>query len=220
MSGGRRHETLEKIMDTSFTQRKVFDEVKPLISRCSDGYNVTVFTYGQTGSGKTYTMFGSDWSNIIKKAIIDSSPSSNNSKQATFLRSIEQDENHAGLIPRTIHHIFNSVITKRRKFIKVFCSFLQLYNENMMDLLEDDKAQMNKKMLIHENKTDGIYVEGLNEIEVNDVDHCLELMQRGEHNRVVRHTQMNVKSSRSHTIFQLLIEEVFPMNKSYRVNKF
>lgn len=33
-----------------------------------------------------------------------------------------------------------------------------------MDLFEDDKSQMNKKMLIHENKDDGIYVEGLNEI--------------------------------------------------------
>jgi Kinesin motor domain len=31
-----------------------------------DGYNVTIFTYGQTGSGKTYTMFGSDWNNILK----------------------------------------------------------------------------------------------------------------------------------------------------------
>lgn len=29
---------------------------------------------------------------------------------------------------------------------------------------------------------------------------------------------MNIKSSRSHTIFQLLIEEIFPSKKSYRVN--
>lgn len=41
-------------------------------------------------------------------------------------------------------------------------------------------------------------------------------MQKGEKNRVVRQTTMNVKSSRSHTLFQLLIEEVFPSNKSYR----
>lgn len=87
----------------------------------------------------------------------------------------------------------------------------------MMDLFEDDKTQMNKKMLIHENKNDGIYVEGLNEVEATDIEHCLELMQRGERNRIVRQTHMNVKSSRSHTIFQLLIEEVFPSSKSYRV---
>jgi hypothetical protein len=32
-----------------------------------DGYNITIFAYGQTGSGKTYTMFGSDWENMIQK---------------------------------------------------------------------------------------------------------------------------------------------------------
>ena len=103
-------------------------------------------------------MFGSDWDNILKNH------NGEKTKQSTFLRSIEQDENHAGLIPRTIHYVFSKLITKRRKYIKVYCSFLQLYNENMMDLFEDDKQKMNKKMLIHENKDDGIYVEGLNEI--------------------------------------------------------
>lgn len=43
-------------------------------------------------------------------------------------------------------------------------------------------------------------------------------MKKGEKNRTVRQTHMNVKSSRSHTIFQLLIEEVFPSKKSYRVS--
>ena len=52
---------------------------------------------------------------------------------------------------------------------------------------------------------------------VDDADQCLELMKKGERNRVVRQTSMNIKSSRSHTIFQLLIEEVFPQKKTYRV---
>ena len=48
----------------------------------------------------------------------------------------------------------------------------------MMDLLEDDKGN-SKKLLIHENKTDGIYVEGLNQIEVADFDQCVAWMQKG-----------------------------------------
>jgi hypothetical protein len=88
----------------------------------------------------------------------------------------------------------------------------------MTDLLEDDpKAAKEQKLVIHENKQDGIYVEGLNEVVVEDPEQCLELMQRGERNRIVRQTHMNAKSSRSHTIFTLLIEEVFPSKKSYRV---
>lgn len=86
----------------------------------------------------------------------------------------------------------------------------------MMDLLEEDKAT-NKKLMIHENKTDGIYVQGLTEVEVSDFDECVACMQKGEKNRAVRQTYMNIKSSRSHTIFQLLIEEVFPSSKSFRV---
>lgn len=52
---------------------------------------------------------------------------------------------------------------------------------------------------------------------MEDPEQCLELMRRGESNRIVRQTHMNAKSSRSHTIFTLLIEEVFPSKKSYRV---
>jgi hypothetical protein len=62
---------------------------------------------------------------------------------------------------------------KRRKYTKVYCSFIQLYNEQMMDLLESNKANMEKKLVIHSNKTDGIYVEGLVEAEVSDADQCL-----------------------------------------------
>ena len=134
------------------------------------------------------------------------------------MRSIEQDENYAGVIPRSIYLLFDNLIQRRRKFIKVYCSFLQIYNEHMTDLLEDDpKVSKEKKLIIHENKQDGIYVEGMNEVVVEDPQQCLELMQRGERNRIVRQTHMNTKSSRSHTIFTLLVEEVFPAKKSYRV---
>lgn len=46
---------------------------------------------------------------------------------------------------------------------------------------------------------------------------CMALMQKGEKNRCVRQTSYNVKSSRSHSVFQLLIEEVFPSTQSFKV---
>ena len=82
MSGGKRKEEVQRVFNSSCTQREVFEEVKPFISQCAEGYNVTVFAYGQTGSGKTYTMFGSDWNNILK------TQTNENSKQSTFLRSL------------------------------------------------------------------------------------------------------------------------------------
>jgi kinesin family protein C2/C3 len=48
----------------------VFEEVRPLIRSCADGYNVCIFAYGQTGSGKTHTMEGpSDDPGINRRAL-------------------------------------------------------------------------------------------------------------------------------------------------------
>ena len=49
-------------------------------------------------------------------------------------------------------------------------------------------------------------MEGLTEYSVMNYEECLRLMQRGENNRATRQTSQNVKSSRSHTIFQLSVE--------------
>ncbi len=37
---------------------QVFEDTKPIITSCVDGYNVCILAYGQTGAGKTYTMMG------------------------------------------------------------------------------------------------------------------------------------------------------------------
>lgn len=82
------------------TQREVFDNFQPFITKIPQGYNLTVFAYGQTGSGKTYTMFGSDWETMISKNL-------NSQRQNTFFEDLAADENFAGLIPRTIFKLFD-----------------------------------------------------------------------------------------------------------------
>jgi Kinesin motor domain len=83
-------------------------------------------------------------------------------------------------------------------------SFLQIYNERLYDLLQD--TQVKNPLNIREDKLQGVYVEGLSEYIVQSESECLVLLARGERNRVKRATKMNVKSSRSHSLFQLLIE--------------
>ena len=94
---------------------------------------MTVFAYGQTGSGKTYTMFGSDWENAISKHI------KAQQHQNTFFEDLISDENYAGLIPRTIYSLFEQVKayeSNEGQGFNIYCSFLQIYNEKIYDLLQ------------------------------------------------------------------------------------
>lgn len=86
----------------------------------------------------------------------------------------------------------------------IYCSFMQIYNEKMYDLLEDRESK--HPLLVRESRVNGIYVQGLTEYVVTSMDECLTLLYRGERNRVTRQTRMNMFSSRSHTVFQLLLE--------------
>lgn len=86
--------------------------------------------------GKTHTMFGSDWENVLFK---------NNGNvaniQNTFIGDLDFDGNHTGLIPRSIHRLFNEIQNEENKsqnFV-VYCSFLQIYNEKVFDLLSVSK---------------------------------------------------------------------------------
>lgn len=83
------------------------------------------------------------------------------------------------------------------------CSFLQIYNEKIYDLLQDRVAN---PLSIREDKLAGLYVEGLTEYIVTNVADCFMLLKRGERNRITRHTKNNISSSRSHSIFQLIVE--------------
>ena len=50
----------DRVYSPSATQEGIFEETKPLITSCADGFNVAIITYGQTGAGKTYTLMGSE----------------------------------------------------------------------------------------------------------------------------------------------------------------
>ncbi|KAL5014092.1 hypothetical protein ScPMuIL_008362 [Solemya velum] len=55
---GKKMFTFDKVFDINTKQEQVFEDTKPIIASCVDGYNVCLMAYGQTGSGKTFTMMG------------------------------------------------------------------------------------------------------------------------------------------------------------------
>ncbi|XP_020591197.1 kinesin-like protein KIN-7L [Phalaenopsis equestris] len=108
----------------------------------------------------------------------------------------------SGIIPLAVRDIFNTThkITDREFLVRV--SYMEIYNEEINDLL----SLGNQRLPIHESLERGVYVAGLREEIVNSADQVLELIKLGEANRHVGETNMNVRSSRSHTIFRMVIE--------------
>ncbi|KAK8949421.1 Kinesin-like protein NACK2 [Platanthera zijinensis] len=107
-----------------------------------------------------------------------------------------------GIIPQAVRDIFYTThMIKNREFL-IRVSYMEIYNEEINDLL----SLVNQKLPIHESLERGVYVAGLREEIVNNADQVLDLIKLGEANRHVGETNMNVRSSRSHTIFRMVIE--------------
>ncbi|KAL8592975.1 hypothetical protein ACOMHN_017905 [Nucella lapillus] len=176
--------TFDHVADIHSTQESVFSAVgKLLIESCVAGYNGTIFAYGQTGSGKTFTMLGP-------------SEESDNFKH-------EQ----RGVIPRSFEHLFNLInrdheLHGERKQFLCKCSFLEIYQEQVYDLLDPAAANLQ----LRENIKKGVFVDGLTEQVVSTPTEAYQALSMGWLNRRVASTAMNRESSRSHAVFTLVIE--------------
>ncbi|KAJ9452831.1 Kinesin-like protein K39 [Diplonema papillatum] len=152
----------------------------PLLDRVFQGFNVCLFAYGQTGSGKTHTMMG----NI----------------------SDGFDNPDVGLIPRMCADMFERMKKKTNEYttFRVQASYIELYNEQVCDLLAKD---VNPDLKVREDPKTGPFVQGLKLEKVDTVESILKLIVTGNRQRHVAATKMNSESSRSHAIFTLYFEE-------------
>lgn len=187
----------DKIFNLNSKQIEVFHFAKECVRDILSGINSTIFAYGNTGSGKTYTMFGADWTGYGKETT------------ELIINPYSED---IGLTPRLINQFFSEVDTRKKKFT-VRCSFLQIYNEKIYDLLDENITEKTKNLNIREDKYSGIYVEGLTDFIAENVYDCLNLLRKGEKQRKTRATKNNNMSSRSHTIFILNLEDTIVDNK-------
>ncbi|CAD8093676.1 unnamed protein product [Paramecium sonneborni] len=169
--------TYDHVLGSDSTQEQVFQKIgNSTLQSFLDGLNCCVFAYGQTGAGKTYTMQGKGFDDITSDCI------------------------HIGLQPRLIQQLFKELPKENNWTIK--CTYLEIYNEQLIDLLNDAKPM---PLTIREDAK-RVYVENLTEIAAASFNDVISLMQRGLANRHVSATQMNLESSRSHSIFTLQLE--------------
>ena len=131
--------------------------------------------------------------------------------------TMKGEKNNEGLIPLSIKEIFNSLNNKDSSISKyvVKVSYSEIYNEMVNDLIDSTK----KNLEIRESGSKGIFVNNLSEIIVTNVEKAMQLLNKGETNRIIAETKLNEKSSRSHTIFKINIE-FFLKDKNNKEKKY
>ncbi|KAJ1426703.1 P-loop containing nucleoside triphosphate hydrolase, partial [Sesbania bispinosa] len=119
--------TFDSVADMEATQLDIFEHVGvPLVENCLAGFNSSVFAYGQTGSGKTYTMWG----------------------PANALSEDNVAKDQQGLTPRVFERLFARISEEQTKHsdrqlsYQCHCSFLEIYNEQITDLLDPNQRNL------------------------------------------------------------------------------
>uniref|UniRef100_A0A8C7IYU5 Kinesin-like protein n=1 Tax=Oncorhynchus kisutch TaxID=8019 RepID=A0A8C7IYU5_ONCKI len=168
--------TFDTVFGPDSKQLDVYNlTARPIIDSVLEGYNGTIFAYGQTGTGKTFTMEG--------------------------VRAVPELR---GIIPNSFAHVFGHIAKAEgdtRFLVRV--SYLEIYNEEVRDLLGKDQMQ---RLEVKERPDVGVYIKDLSGYVVNNADDMDRIMTMGHKNRSVGSTNMNEHSSRSHAIFTITIE--------------
>ncbi|ALC39679.1 Klp59D [Drosophila busckii] len=147
---------------------------RPLIRTMFEGGNATCFAYGQTGSGKTHTMSG------------EFSGKSQDCTTGIY-----------ALAARDVFEMHKKDVA--HKGAQITCSYFEIYGSKVFDLLVPGKPQLR----VLEDGRQQVVIVGLTRTPVSKVDEIMQLIERGNRVRTSGQTSVNIKSSRSHAIFQI-----------------
>ncbi|XP_053679043.1 kinesin-like protein KIF12 [Anopheles nili] len=160
-----------------------YSGIKRLIEMAIEGFSCTAFCYGQTGSGKTHTLTGPP--------------------ELFYHKPDPAHEDH-GLVFRSFLYLFKLLQERKDTNFILKASFLEIYNEKVIDLLNPGTAR--KPLAVRwSKKSRGFFVENLFTVDCEELDDLLAVLEEGMRNRHVGAHLMNDYSSRSHTILTVHI---------------
>eukprot|EP00106_Octopus_bimaculoides_P020278 XP_014787720.1 PREDICTED: kinesin-like protein KIF27 [Octopus bimaculoides] len=169
--------TFDYVHSAHSTQKDVYQSVEPLVESIFEGYNATVFAYGQTGSGKTHTIGGFNLSSV--------------------------SEEQQGIIPRAVRQIYDVINSKASIHFTVRVSYIEIYLEELCDLLDVD----NKTLHVREDEKGNTVISGVQEVKCESMEDVFSCLESGSAVRHTGLTQMNEHSSRSHSVFTIVIDQ-------------
>eukprot|EP00057_Strongylocentrotus_purpuratus_P008662 XP_011663136.1 PREDICTED: kinesin-like protein KIF1B [Strongylocentrotus purpuratus] len=160
-------------------QKTVFSDLgQSVLANAWKGYNCCLFAYGQTGSGKSYSIVGYGA--------------------------------NKGIVPVACSELFRGIGEKKKNADKskeeeyqVFVSMLEIYNEQVRDLLMPASFKVKGGLKVREHPQKGFYVEQQATFPVMSYDDINNKINEGTRNRTIASTNMNATSSRAHTIVSI-----------------
>jgi kinesin family protein 11 len=128
------------------------------------------------------------------------------------LSPLAMPKTEAGIVPRVLHRLFHLLEAAENTEYTVRCSYVELYNEELRDLLSPDYqpgaagdrqpmamgAGGNGQVAglkLYEDGKKGVMIQGLEEVGVRDLKEALTLVNKGCQRRQVAETKMNTESS-------------------------
>ncbi|XP_035688755.1 kinesin-like protein KIF28P [Branchiostoma floridae] len=175
-------------------QSMVFEDLgRGVLDNAWKGYNCSLFAYGQTGSGKSYSMVGYG--------------------------------NNKGIVPITCEQLFVGIDEKKQNpdakdvEFQVSVSMLEIYNEQVRDLLNPKTASIKGGLKVRQHPSKGFYVEQLVTAPVSSYDDIDRKINEGTRNRTVAATNMNATSSRAHTIVAINFSQKAPNEAGQSMTK-
>ena len=167
-----------KVFDENSTQEEVFEfTCKPLLDDLIfNQKSGLVFTYGMTNAGKTYTVIGTP--------------------------------ECPGILPLALKNLFDYGNINNNNY-NFYCNFVEIYNEDVFDLLSDDPSGKNKyfkkKLTVKENLNSVFFLQDVTFSKLDTLDSFNTILNKGISKKVHSSTALNQNSSRSHTIFKLIL---------------
>jgi len=173
--------TFHAVLGMEASTREVYGTaVSELVDSVIQGYSATVFAYGMTGAGKTHTMFG----NLAFPHLQD-----------------------PGIVPLALMDCFAAVNREARTEMSIKMSYLEIYNEQIRDLLQEKPSNRPQGLMLLEDGTKGMIIPDLTDLPVADLTEVISLVIAGNGRRMMAATGANQLSSRSHAILWVTFEQ-------------
>eukprot|EP00918_Siedleckia_nematoides_P019817 GHVU01042211.1.p1 GENE.GHVU01042211.1~~GHVU01042211.1.p1 ORF type:complete len:410 (+),score=98.69 GHVU01042211.1:1093-2322(+) len=193
LKGIKRQYAFDSCFDESNSNEVVFEKTaKDIVLDTSKGINGCYMAYGQTGCGKTHSIMG--------------------------------NASDPGILPRSLAELFDVIGGKSDDTDEIKSdsgeeapnveylmriTYVEIYLERVNDLIGDGPGgpgTLNENLDVKEDPIKGFFVQGLHQATVGSMQEVMQLLENAEKRRHIAATNFNEVSSRSHTVFSIILE--------------